>query len=365
LSYLCKGNTRRELTECERSSIEWAIKNAASLLNKPGFALDTEQIAAIWACFENHVSVLTGPPGSGKTAVCGIVNAIAAMLFDIDPPAQGVALAGRAAANLHEATVCHHEGRAIPMPSSTIHRVLQMKTSDDGGEFKSNARIATGVLIIDESSMNSSPLMAAIVRNADAKHMLFVGDRDQLPPIGPGKPFQDIIASNLISVTRLTRNYRTGCEGIQMLCGLVRGSDEQELNCFLYECVEAGGVELVECEGAMKAPAAGEYFASLLSHYKNVHYIAILTPHNKSESGVLALNIAVREALGLPKNKVAEGEIVLITENNCEAATPDDDENVEGIFNGERAIVSDVGKDFIDLNFHAMRKGLSVACGYS
>lgn len=64
LTEFIKDNPRIDLSEKERAITQRVIDNAASYLGRPGFVLDERQIAAIWACFENRISFLAGPPGS-------------------------------------------------------------------------------------------------------------------------------------------------------------------------------------------------------------------------------------------------------------------------------------------------------------
>lgn len=158
-----------------------------------------------------------------------------------------VALAGRAASVAREAgTVWAPSGGIIPLYATTIHRAMgfQCEGDDDGPEaFRANKRIKSGALVLEESSMISSPLMAAVLENFSAKHFIFVGDPRQLPPIGPGKPFQDAIAAGGVPTTRLTKNWRTDCQGIRQLCDEMLTLDQDALLKRFPDYVKAAGVD--------------------------------------------------------------------------------------------------------------------------
>ncbi len=217
-----KTNVEYGLSKRQLALIEKVMDDAADLLRRPGFALTPDQRAAIVAVFKSKISIITGPPGVGKTAVLALINAIARTLYqEEENPAWLVALAGRAASNAREAGVCHvAERRVIPLQATTIHRALGIKDEGDGGPnaFASGKEMQTGVAIIEEASMVSTSLFAAIFKSIKARHFVLVGDADQLPPIGAGKPFRDAIASGTLPTTRLAKNWRTDCQGIRDLC---------------------------------------------------------------------------------------------------------------------------------------------------
>lgn len=333
--------------------IQYVIDHAAEFLGRPGFVLAEKQIEAIWNTFRYKFSVLTGPPGTGKTAICALINVIAALLYpDIDPPARGLALAGRAASVLREACVCWHEGRVFAMEASTIHSALAIRAESNDDDCRLKAKIRTGVLILDEASMISSSFFAAILRSCDAEHFLIVGDPAQLPPIGCGKPFHDLVAFGAAPITRLEHNYRTDCPGIRMLCDLVRDGDETKLRLGLANCLTAGGVHHAECDGAAsKARSAAEYFAhAVIENNHAATDIAILTPQKQSNAGTVTINLNVRLALGMPALRLVEGDMLIATQNNYKAPRQNG-KGVETIYTGERCHIARRGDDFLDIDF--------------
>ena len=158
--------------------------------------LTDEQWAAVRGAFAARVSVLTGGPGVGKTAC---TRAIVAEAARADVPTALCAPTGRAARRLEEAT-----GHA----AQTIHRMLEWMPGREPG-FRPGHPLPAALVIVDEASMLNLRLIEVLLGGlAESTHVLFVGDADQLPPIGAGKPFEDLIASGVAPVVRLTQIFR-------------------------------------------------------------------------------------------------------------------------------------------------------------
>jgi len=158
--------------------------------------LTDEQWAAVRGAFATRISVLTGGPGVGKTACTR------AIVAEAERAAVSIALCaptGRAARRLEEAT--GHEAQ-------TIHRLLEWMPGREPG-FRPGRPLPVDLAIVDESSMLNLRLMEVLLGGlAESTHVVFVGDADQLPPIGAGKPFEDLIASGVAPVVRLTQIFR-------------------------------------------------------------------------------------------------------------------------------------------------------------
>ncbi len=170
------------------------------LEHEPGPApeddLTDEQWAAVRGAFAARVSVLTGGPGVGKT-VC--TRAIVAEASRADLRVALCAPTGRAARRLEEAT-----GR----PAQTIHRMLEWMPGREPA-FGPGHPHPADLVVVDESSMLNQRLMLVLLEGlAESTHVVFVGDADQLPPIGAGKPFDDLIASGTVPVVRLSQVFR-------------------------------------------------------------------------------------------------------------------------------------------------------------
>jgi exodeoxyribonuclease V alpha subunit len=158
--------------------------------------LTDEQWAAVRSAFRSRLSILTGGPGVGKT-VC-----TRAIVAEADRAQARIALCaptGRAARRLEEAT-----GHA----AQTIHRMLEWMPGREPG-FGPGHPLPADLVVVDEASMLNLRLIEVLLGGlAESTHVVFVGDADQLPPIGAGKPFEDLIASGVAPVVRLSQIFR-------------------------------------------------------------------------------------------------------------------------------------------------------------
>ena len=146
-----------------------------------------EQWAAVQAAFASRLSVVTGGPGTGKTATIRLICAAA------DAQKRSVALVaptGRAARRMEEST-----GAA----ASTIHSALGWIP----GEGPTVDVLDGDLLIVDETSMANLELLVTLLRAVGGRtHVVLVGDADQLAPVGAGKPFAELVAAPSVPVAR-------------------------------------------------------------------------------------------------------------------------------------------------------------------
>jgi exodeoxyribonuclease V alpha subunit len=162
----------------------------------PREQLTDEQWAAVRGAFAARVSVLTGGPGVGKT-VC--TRAIVAEAEAANATIALCAPTGRAARRMEEAT--GHEAQ-------TIHRLLEWMPGREP-TFRAGHPLPADLVIVDEASMLNLRLVEVLLGGlAESTHVVFVGDADQLPPIGAGKPFEDLIDSGIAPVVRLSQIFR-------------------------------------------------------------------------------------------------------------------------------------------------------------
>jgi exodeoxyribonuclease V alpha subunit len=177
-----------------------------------GVALDPTQRAAVEAALTGGAVVVTGGPGTGKTTLVRVLLRVArerGLSFRLASPT------GRAARRLEE---------AAGQPASTIHRLLEFNPAN-GGFLRTFANPIEGDgLVVDEASMVDLPLAQALLDalpQDPSFPLVWVGDVDQLPSVGPGQFLRDLIASGRIPVARLSTIHRQGKDS-----GIVWGAAE-------------------------------------------------------------------------------------------------------------------------------------------
>ena len=161
------------------------------------------QRTAIRQSFERKILVITGGPGTGKTT---IIRAIADIFRKWGKDVLLAAPTGRAAKRLAEAT---------GQDARTIHRVLEFQPKK--GTFKRNEGNALPgeALVVDEFSMVDLPLMFHLLKAVPPwMRLILVGDKDQLPSVGPGNLLHDIIESGTVDVVRLDEIFRQEKESL-------------------------------------------------------------------------------------------------------------------------------------------------------
>ena len=206
-----QGRVYREPTQAREIAVAETLRSRAGAephldhepaTENPDGELTDEQWAAVRGAFASRVSVLTGGPGVGKT-VC--TQAIVAEAEAAEATIALCAPTGRAARRLEEAT--RHEAQ-------TIHRMLEWMPGRDP-TYRPGHPLPADLVIVDEASMLNLRLVEVLLDGlAESTHVVFVGDADQLPPIGAGKPFEDLIAAEVAPVVRLNQIFRRAAQSM-------------------------------------------------------------------------------------------------------------------------------------------------------
>lgn len=156
-----------------------------------------QQKEAVIAALTDKIHIITGGPGTGKSTITKAILTITSKLTDKISLA---APTGMAAKRLTQIT-----GKK----AFTIHSLLEMDFASGGFKRGRDNPLDTDLLIIDEASMIDTPLLFHLLKaTPSTARVLFVGDIDQLPSVGPGTVLRDLIQSNLLGVTRLTEIFR-------------------------------------------------------------------------------------------------------------------------------------------------------------
>ena len=144
-----------------------------------------------------RLSVITGGPGTGKTH---LTDALVRMAGTRELTIRLLAPTGRAARRLTQAT--------NGAPASTIHKALEWIPGEIPGRDEDQP-IEADLVIVDEASMLSLEICRALIAAIGREtHLVLIGDVDQLPPVGPGKPFCELIAAKIAATVRLDHVFR-------------------------------------------------------------------------------------------------------------------------------------------------------------
>ena len=312
-------------------STEQLAEEITEIENNLGISYDDVQKSAIQQALQSKVFILTGGPGTGKTTVLqSILFALrnkeyCGQEYDKDSILL-CAPTGKAAQRMRLST---------GWPASTIHRMLGLYGSDDddmapvdGVGDISFAR----VVIVDEASMIDTYLMGALCKALPAGcKLIIVGDVDQLPSIGPGSVFKDIIQSQCLPVARLTSVYRQS-EGSRIFDN-AKAVITGNYDAFSLTGEDFEFVNTVYAQEESEAPAVLETVRAVLKSGLTPFDFLVLSPMYKGDVGVTALNTRIQEMCN-PDGFVVysgrsliykEGDKVLQTVNNYD----------KNVFNGD------------------------------
>jgi exodeoxyribonuclease V alpha subunit len=265
---------------------------------KRGVSLSEEQRRAIQLGAQSRVMILTGGPGTGKTAT---LRAMVELFYAMRKTVALASPTGRAAQRLSEVT-----GRE----ARTIHRMLEFDPATM--QFKRNDvwPLEADVVIVDEASMIDVILANSLIKAVDEhSQLILVGDADQLPSVGPGAVLQDLIDSGVAPVARLTQVFRQAARSliVQNAHQINRGEfprlvkpGEEKSDCYFIEAEDPDEVVRLIVNSVSKS--LPNRFG-----YDPLKDIQTLSPMNRGRAGTNHLNDVLQAALN-PQPLAAPGK---------------------------------------------------------
>ena len=318
------------------------IEKAAS---ESGIAYSAEQKDAIRTAAEQGLLLITGGPGTGKTT---ILKGILSLFGNMGLKCVLAAPTGRAAKRLTEVT---------GEDASTIHRLLEAGIDPATGKMvfarDEDNPLKADAVIVDEMSMVDVLLLGSLLRAVpQGKRLILVGDPDQLPPVGPGSPFSDMLRSGVLPAVRLTEIFRQAQQSlIVMNAHRVNQGQLPELRntqsdfFFMRRQSEQTLIQTVRDLCTTRLP-------------KNMgippEQIQVLSPTRKGGVGTGSLNLMLQAALNPPTPEkkerqfgdfsFREGDRVMQIRNNYDIMWQKTDGSAvgAGIFNGDVGTVASI-----------------------
>lgn len=310
-----------------------------------GVDYSEEQRQAVREAAASGLLLVTGGPGTGKTT---ILRGILSLLGQMQLRCLLAAPTGRAAKRLTEVT---------GEDASTIHRLLEAGIDPNTGNMvfarDEDNPLKADAVIVDEMSMVDVQLLCALLRAIpQGKRLILVGDPDQLPPVGPGFPFRDMLRSEVLPTVRLTEIFRQAQKSLIVMNAhrVNRGEmpDLKTVNSdffFMRRTSEEAVAQLIRDLCTTRLP-------------KNMgippEQIQVLCPTRKGGVGTVNLNRLLQAALNPPTPEkkersfgdflFREGDRVMQIKNNYDIVWKSCDGTTAGtgIFNGDVGVIREI-----------------------
>lgn len=270
-----------------------AIAWAESKLN---IQLAPTQKKAVKKALKEKALIITGGPGTGKST---ITNVILLIISELTPRLLLAAPTGRAAKRMTEITKRH---------AKTIHSLLEVNFKEGGFKRNRENPLECDFIVIDESSMIDTPLMYALLKAIPSQaRVLFIGDINQLPSVGPGNVLKDLIGTQLIPTVELTEIFRQA-QGSQIILnahrinkGTVPDLKPNREGDFFFIEENIPEKLLAQLIALVSVRLPHTYKLSPL------HDIQVLAPMRRGVIGIENLNNALQEALNPRRDYIMRG----------------------------------------------------------
>jgi len=310
--------------------VEQAIKEVE---NEADIQFSSAQRIAIQESLHKKILVITGGPGTGKTT---IIRAVVDIYHKWGRKVLLTAPTGRAAKRLSETT---------QKEAKTIHRILEFNPKSGAFRRNENHPLVGDALIVDEFSMVDLPLMYYLLKAVpEWMRLILVGDKDQLPSVGPGNLLRDIIDSRKVEVVMLDEIFRQEKDSLivqnahrvnqgKSLIYPSKGEEDSDFY-FIHQDNEQKAFQIIMNLCAYKIPRK-------LNLVPLSTQIQVISPMYRGLLGVDNLNLELQKRLNFSKEglKLGHREIrvydkVMQIRNNYE----------KEVFNGDIGLVVHIDK---------------------
>ena len=283
---------------------------------------DDTQKNAIKNALNNPISILTGGPGTGKTTIInGILMCLkelaeipSAALYSDDPPFLLAAPTGRAAKRMSEVT---------DISAKTIHRLLGLGIGENDATDVNE--LNGEILIIDEMSMVDMFLFKQLLSGINStKRIVFVGDKDQLPSVGAGNVFSDLISSGAFPTTRLQVIHRQGEDS--SIIKLAHAINDEEAEETIFN--KTKNYSFIPCQPSLVGDAIDQIVNLAIKRGFKKDDVQVLGAMYNGQGGITHLNDILQDVMNplSAKTKVIEahnesfriGDRILQLQNNPE-----------------------------------------------
>jgi len=289
--------------------------------------LKPQQRLAVSAPFKHKASIVTGKPGTGKTT---LLKTMLDLLEGQNLKVLTCTPTGKAAQRMREVT-----GR----DSKTIHRALGATHQADEFIFNDVNPFEDDVVLVDEMSMIDTPLFRSLLRAIPyTARIVLIGDPNQLPSVGVGAVFRDLINSKTLPVYRLTQVLRISKEdgSIPTPLQIADASLEGKFN----PPPSDDEWEYVPTRNNMESKQAVlDIVHKLKRQGLGYHDIQVFSPVNEDDVGVNKLNELVKSCFFLDSAARFEvGDKVMQRENNYD----------QEVFNGDVGVITEIREEVVD-----------------
>lgn len=321
------NNLYRVYEEKNKINSEVTRERIEEIAQNIGIVLDEHQMNAVMKSLTNNISVITGGAGTGKTTIIRVVAEYIKEYTNLDMAF--LAPTGRASRRIKEST---------GYEASTIHSYLKIydkSLSLDTLEIKENTFIC-----IDEHSMTDTYVMNILMNAVGSGcKLVFVGDKNQLPSVGAGAVLKDMIESDVLPVSYLTKIYRQN--GQSKICTNAEKIKQGNIN-FVYDdtfkLFDVNGLPTIQ-------DVMIEEVISKINKY-GIDNVACLSPYKEYEAGVNKMNALLQARLNPPDNVKAEHKVgsSIFRENDRVMNL----RNSEDVSNGDIGTIQNIGKNSDD-----------------